>query len=56
MGGIVTGSTLGYGDFYPSSTTGRAVGAVLIVAMLVLVPITIGHVSERVGPDAPTLP
>ena len=42
--GIVTGSTVGYGDFYPSSTAGRAVGAILIVSMLVLVPIAIGHV------------
>jgi len=42
--GIVTGSTVGYGDFYPATTTGRAVGAVLIVSMLVLVPIAIGHV------------
>lgn len=42
--GIVTGSTVGYGDFYPSTTAGRGVGAVLIVSMLVLVPIAIGHV------------
>jgi ion channel len=42
--GIVTGSTVGYGDFYPESTTGRAVASILIVSMLVLVPIAIGHV------------
>lgn len=42
--GIVTGSTVGYGDFYPSSTAGRAAGAILIVTMLVLLPIAIGHV------------
>jgi hypothetical protein len=42
--GIVTGSTVGYGDFYPESTAGRGVGAVLICSMLVLVPIAIGHI------------
>ncbi|MDN4173213.1 potassium channel family protein [Nocardioides sp. SOB77] len=42
--GVVTGSTVGYGDSYPASTAGRAVAVVLIVAMLVLVPIAIGHV------------
>ena len=45
--GIVTGSTVGYGDFYPSTVAGRGVGAVLIVSMLVLVPIAIGHVIAR---------
>jgi hypothetical protein len=53
--GIVTGSTVGYGDFYPSSTTGRAVGAVLIVSMLVLVPIAIGHVIANLVFDKESL-
>lgn len=41
--GIVTGSTVGYGDFYPESTAGRGVASLLIVTMLILVPIAIGH-------------
>ena len=53
--GIVTGSTVGYGDFYPSSTAGRAVGAVLIVSMLVLVPIAIGHVIANLVFDTESL-
>jgi hypothetical protein len=51
----VTGSTVGYGDFYPSSTAGRAVGAVLIVSMLVLVPIAIGHVIANLVFDKESL-
>lgn len=42
--GVVTGSTVGYGDFYPASTAGRGIATVLIVTMLLLVPIAIGHV------------
>ena len=53
--GIVTGSTVGYGDFYPATTAGRAVGAVLIVAMLVFVPITIGHVIANLVLDKESL-
>ncbi len=53
--GVVTGSTVGYGDFYPSTTAGRAVGAVLIVSMLVLVPIAIGHVIANLVFDKESL-
>ncbi|WP_210503265.1 potassium channel family protein [Nocardioides xinjiangensis] len=53
--GIVTGSTVGYGDFYPSTTAGRAVGAILIVSMLVLVPIAIGHVIANLVFDKESL-
>jgi len=42
--GVVTGSTVGYGDYYPDSTAGRGVAVVLIVTMIVFVPIAIGHV------------
>lgn len=53
--GIVTGSTVGYGDFYPSSTAGRAIGAILIVSMLVLIPIAIGHVIANLVFDKESL-
>lgn len=53
--GIVTGSTVGYGDFYPASTAGRGIGAVLIVSMLILVPIAIGHVIANLVFDKESL-
>jgi hypothetical protein len=53
--GVVTGSTVGYGDYYPSSTAGRAVGAVLIVSMMVLIPIAIGHVIANLVFDKESL-
>lgn len=53
--GIVTGSTVGYGDFYPATTAGRVVGAVLIVSMLVFVPIAIGHVIANLVFDKESL-
>ena len=53
--GIVTGSTVGYGDYYPATPAGRAVGAVLIVSMLVFVPIAIGHVIANLVFDKESL-
>lgn len=53
--GIVTGSTVGYGDFYPATTAGRVIGAVLIVSMLVFVPIAIGHVIANLVFDKESL-
>ncbi len=41
--GIVTGSTVGYGDFYPDSTAGRGVGAFLIVSMWGLAVVAGSH-------------
>lgn len=49
--GVVTGSTVGYGDSYPASTAGRGVATFLIVMMLVLVPIAIGHVIANLVLD-----
>ena len=49
--GVVTGSTVGYGDSYPASTAGRGVATALIITMLVLVPIAIGHVIANLVLD-----
>jgi voltage-gated potassium channel len=48
---IVTGSTVGYGDFYPSTTAGRAVGAFLIICMFVLALCLGAQLTARLIPD-----
>lgn len=48
---IVTGSTVGYGDFYPESTAGRGVGAVLIISMAVLLICVGANLTARLIPD-----
>lgn len=49
--GVVTGSTVGYGDYYPATTAGRFVGAVLIVTMLLLTAIAISQLSAKLIVD-----
>lgn len=49
--GIVTGSTVGYGDFYPESTAGRGVGAWLIVTTIIAVAIGTAQLSSKLIVD-----
>lgn len=49
--GIVTGSTVGYGDFYPESTAGRGVGAYLIVSCIALVAIATAQLAAKLVLD-----
>ena len=48
---IVTGFTVGYGDFYPDSTAGRGVGAYLIVSMFVLALCLGANITARLIRD-----
>jgi voltage-gated potassium channel len=48
---VVTGSTVGYGDFYPETTAGRAVGAFLIISMFVLALCCGAQLTARLIPD-----
>lgn len=49
--GVVTGSTVGYGDFYPADTAGRAVAVYLIFSSIVLGAIFTGQVVNSIIPD-----
>jgi hypothetical protein len=48
---IVTGFTVGYGDSYPSTTLGRALGALLIVTMFVLALCLGAQITSRLIED-----
>jgi voltage-gated potassium channel len=47
----VTGSTVGYGDFYPKTEAGRFVATWYMVIMAVLQAFIIGHVINAVIED-----
>lgn len=50
--GLVTGSTVGYGDQYPVSTLGRAIAAWLIITSVVGIALLTGQVSAWCNRDA----
>jgi hypothetical protein len=50
--GLVSGSTVGYGDQYPVSTLGRAIAAWLIISSVVGVALLTGQVSAWCNRDA----
>jgi voltage-gated potassium channel len=49
---VVTASTVGYGDTYPSTAAGRFVGAILIIVMVMLViPLITAHFASKLIVD-----
>jgi voltage-gated potassium channel len=48
---IVTGGTVGYGDFYPKTTPGRGVAVFLIVSMAILIILSNAHVTAWLIPN-----
>lgn len=50
--GLVTGSTVGYGDQYPTTTAGRGVAAWLIVTSVVGIALLTGQVAGWCNRDA----
>jgi voltage-gated potassium channel len=50
---VVTASTVGYGDTYPTTAAGRVVAGVLIMAMvLVVIPLITAHFASKLIVDA----
>jgi len=50
--GLVTGSTVGYGDQYPTSTIGRGIAAWLIVSSVIGIALLTGQVAGWCNRDA----
>lgn len=50
--GLVTGSTVGYGDQYPTSTLGRGIASWLIVSSVIGIALITGQVAGWCNRDA----
>jgi len=50
--GVVTGSTVGYGDFYPESTLGRFIGFLTIITGLLLTAAVVTYLMNLANRDA----
>jgi Ion channel len=48
---VVTGSTTGYGDQYPKTTPGRAIGVWMIVTGILLVSVAIAQLASKLIVD-----
>ena len=49
--GVVTGSTVGYGDSYPASTVGRGIGAILIFVSVAFVAMATAQLANHLLTD-----
>jgi hypothetical protein len=50
---VVTISTVGYGDYSPSSPEGRAVVCLMIIGFMVIVPVKISELAELLALRSP---